>query len=115
MEETESFVDWEVTGKAVSHTPHFTTMLKFVFDLLPVGNRVHKYDPKYSPQCPSCDEPKQTQKKPTPLAPLPLREQIQMETSLPTTVPDQSPSEADRPSDPGHSPRWTELLLRARS
>ena len=60
-EETESFVDWEITGKVMSHTPHFTTMLKFVFDLLPVGNRVHKYNPKYSPKCPSCDEPNETQ------------------------------------------------------
>jgi predicted RNA-binding Zn-ribbon protein involved in translation (DUF1610 family) len=32
-------------------------MVKYLNNILPLGHRVHKYDPKYPPTCPSCPAP----------------------------------------------------------
>ena len=38
---------------------HYSTILKHVNRINPVGRRVHKYDKKYPPNCPSCDLPEE--------------------------------------------------------
>ena len=34
-----------------------TTLIKHLNDIIPIGKRVHRYDPKYPESCPSCPEP----------------------------------------------------------
>jgi len=54
-------VDWEAHRRALNrHQPRRHTLVKHLHDYLPVGKRVHKYDPKYPQSCPSCAEPIET-------------------------------------------------------
>ena len=57
---TVDLVDWESHGIAVRNAPHPVTLVKFLHGLLPVGDRVHKYHPKYHLLCPSCLEARET-------------------------------------------------------
>ena len=51
-------IDWNAHAQALwrQHL-HQPTFVKYVHDLLPLGRRVHQYNPKYPPCCPSCQEP----------------------------------------------------------
>ena len=54
-------VDWTAHSHALSrHEKHRTTLVKFLHHILPLGNHVHKYNPKYSASCPSCNHEKET-------------------------------------------------------
>ena len=52
--EVEATIDWNLHGQTIRNTCHKATFIKFIFGHLPVGWRVHKYDPKYSETCASC-------------------------------------------------------------
>ena len=42
-------------GRALRrHSKHRTTLVKYIHQILPLGKQIHRYDPKYSPECPSC-------------------------------------------------------------
>ncbi len=59
---TFSDVDWECLRRALNRKRNDRTLLtKYLNDITPVGHMVHRYDPKYSPQCPSCSQPDETQ------------------------------------------------------
>ena len=48
-------IDWTAHGQAQKRLKkHKKTLVQYVNDWLPVGKRVHKYDPKYPEWCPSC-------------------------------------------------------------
>ena len=48
-------IDWAAHGLAQKRLKqHKKTLVQYVNDWLPVGKRVHKYDPKYPECCPSC-------------------------------------------------------------
>ena len=52
---TVASIDWTAHGLALRNTPHHVTIVKLIHDLLPVGVRVHKYDPvQYCQYCPTC-------------------------------------------------------------
>ena len=54
---TPTLVDWTVHGRAVNrHEARKTTLVKLLYDMLPVGERVHTYDKKYDHRCPHCSE-----------------------------------------------------------
>ena len=49
-------VDWTAHGQALKrHEKHRPTMVKYIHNILPVGKQVHRYDPKYPPNCPTCN------------------------------------------------------------
>jgi hypothetical protein len=51
-------IDWAAQGRALQrHDKRRETMVKYLNDILPLGKRVHMYDPKYPPTCPSCPAP----------------------------------------------------------
>ena len=53
-------VDWASHRRALKRLHHHrTTLVKYVHDLLPLGEQVNKYDTKYPPKCPSCKAPKE--------------------------------------------------------
>ena len=53
--ETFDKVDWTVHGRAINRFDNkFTTLVKMLHGILPVGRRVHKYDPIYLKSCPTC-------------------------------------------------------------
>jgi len=57
-DETFDDVDWTAHGRALKkHEQHRVTLVKYLYDILPIGHQVHRYDPKYSDKCPSCDNP----------------------------------------------------------
>ena len=48
-------IDWTAHGQALKRIKkHRKTIVQYVNDWLPVGKRVHTYDPKYPESCPSC-------------------------------------------------------------
>ena len=51
-------INWPAHTQAIrQHDKHRSTFVKYLHDLLPIGRRVHRYNPKYPPCCPSCQEP----------------------------------------------------------
>jgi hypothetical protein len=55
-------IAWEPHRRAINrHAKQKVTMVKFLHGITPVGKRLSKYDKKYSAQCPSCEEPMETQ------------------------------------------------------
>jgi ribonuclease HI len=55
-------VAWEPHRRAINkQSKQKVTMVKFLHGMTPVGKRVSKYDKKYTAQCPSCEEPMETQ------------------------------------------------------
>jgi hypothetical protein len=61
-QETFDTVAWEVHRRALNRlSKRKTILIKYLHDITPVGKQVHRYDPKYPAQCPSCDEPIETQ------------------------------------------------------
>ena len=51
-------IDWNAHAQALRKQEHRrSTFVKYIHDLLPLGRRVHRYNPKYPPCCPSCQEP----------------------------------------------------------
>ena len=54
-------VDWTAHGQALKrHDQHRPTFVKLVHKRLPVGAHVNKYDPKYPPNCLTCNHEKET-------------------------------------------------------
>ena len=54
-------IDWGAHSRALNKQgKHFPTLVKYIHHILPLGMRVHKYDRKYPPNCPSCREPSET-------------------------------------------------------
>ena len=54
-EDTPDLVDWVSHGRAVNRMEsHKPTIVKLLFELLPVGTRVHRDNPKYDHHCPRC-------------------------------------------------------------
>ena len=54
-------VDWDAHGRALArHHKHRTTLIKYIHTILPLGDRVHKYDTRYPSTCPSCQAPTET-------------------------------------------------------
>jgi hypothetical protein len=48
-------IDWTSHSRALNyHHKHRVTMVKYLNDHLPLGKRVHLYNPKYPQECPSC-------------------------------------------------------------
>ena len=61
-ENTYSEIDWESHRRALNRKHKDRTIItKYLHHITPVGYRVHKYDPKYPQQCPSCPEPVEKQ------------------------------------------------------
>ena len=60
-QETFDSIDWE-SGRIARNRlkQHRTTLIKHLNDVVPVGSRVSRYDPKYPAACPSCPEPLET-------------------------------------------------------
>ena len=57
-EDTFDTINWPAHYRALQrHRKHRPTMIKYIHGLLPLGNRVHKYNEKYPPTCPSCGAP----------------------------------------------------------
>jgi hypothetical protein len=55
-------IDWESHRQALNrHQPQRTILTKYLNNMVPVGQRVHTYDPKYPAGCPSCPEEQETQ------------------------------------------------------
>ena len=53
-------IDWLAHHRAMArHRQHYTTLVKYVHKLLPLGHPTHLYDEKYPPHCPSCCAPKE--------------------------------------------------------
>ena len=51
-------VDWQAHGKALHrHNSKRPTYAKYIHQILPLGKRTHRYDPKYPPNCSTCAEP----------------------------------------------------------
>ena len=51
-------IDWMAHVQALQqHERHRPTFVKYLHDLLPIGKRTHKYNPKYPLSCPSCQAP----------------------------------------------------------
>ena len=60
-ETTFDMVDWTAHGHTLTrHEKHRATLVKFLHHILPLGNQVNKYDPKYSASCPLCNHEKET-------------------------------------------------------
>jgi hypothetical protein len=60
-DEAFSDIDWECSRRGYNRLrPHRTTLIKQANKMVPVGKLVHKYDPKYPENCPSCQEPVET-------------------------------------------------------
>ena len=54
-------IDWECSRRANnSLQKHRTTLIKHANDIVAIGKRVNRYDPKYPASCPSCPEPIET-------------------------------------------------------
>ncbi len=54
-EDTLEMIDWEAHRLGMNrHDSHRTTLIKHMHDILPVGSTVNKWNPIYSPCCPSC-------------------------------------------------------------
>ena len=54
-------IDFECSRRALRrHAKSRVTLIKHINDIIPVGKRVHRYDPKYPEACPSCPEPSET-------------------------------------------------------
>ena len=52
------FIEWQTHGQVYrALQAHATTLTKFLYAILPVGKRVHRYDPIYPHECPTCDAP----------------------------------------------------------
>ena len=50
-----NMIDWTAHGQALKRLKkHQITLVQYVNDWLPLGKRVHMYDPKYPEWCPSC-------------------------------------------------------------
>ena len=48
-------IDWHAHAQALQRqSSHRTTFVKYLHNILPIGKRVHKYNMKYQPCCPSC-------------------------------------------------------------
>ena len=59
--ETFDSVDWESNRIARNRLKkNHVTLIKHLNDVVPVGKRVRRYDPKYPAACPSCSEPIET-------------------------------------------------------
>ena len=51
-------VDWTAHAQALRrYEKRRPTFVKYLHDLLPIGKRIYKYNPKYPPTCPSCQAP----------------------------------------------------------
>jgi transcriptional regulator of met regulon len=60
--DTFNMIDWESHRQALNRLPkHRTILIKFLNNMAPVGKLVHRYNPKYPTQCPSCPEQVETQ------------------------------------------------------
>ena len=60
--ETFDSIDWEDHRRALNRlNKHRTILIKYLNGIAPVGKLVHEYDPKYPANCPSCQEPIETQ------------------------------------------------------
>lgn len=58
IEEDYNDVNWTAHSQALKrHHQHRVTMVKYLNDVLPIGELVHKYNVKYSDKCPSCQNP----------------------------------------------------------
>jgi hypothetical protein len=56
-------IDLQVHGRAVNrHEPRMNTVVKYLHDLLSVGENVNRYDAKYTHQCVSCQQDNETMK-----------------------------------------------------
>ena len=56
-------IDWTVHGRAINrHAPRKNTLVKYLHNILPVGEVVHRYNPKYPRNCPSCNQDHENQK-----------------------------------------------------
>ena len=54
-------IDWEASRLGYNRLrKHRVTLIKHANNYSPVGSRVSRYDPKYSPACPACPEPLET-------------------------------------------------------
>jgi hypothetical protein len=61
-EEKFDTIAWEQHRRAINrHIKQKVTMVKYLNGISPVGKVVSRYDKKYTAQCPSCDEPVETQ------------------------------------------------------
>jgi hypothetical protein len=59
---TFEMIAWEPHRRAINrHTKQKVTMVKYLNGITPVGKVISRYDKKYSAQCPSCEEPVETQ------------------------------------------------------
>ena len=55
-------IDWEAYRRGLNrHDKQRSTLIKYHHRILPVGKQVSKYDKKYSPSCPTCQDPIETQ------------------------------------------------------
>jgi hypothetical protein len=56
-------IDWTIHGRAVNrHGPHKNTLVKYLHNILPVGELVHRYNPQIPPRnCPSCNQDHENQ------------------------------------------------------
>ena len=49
-------IDWSAHGQALKrHGKHRPTLVKYIHTILPIGKQVHRYNPKYPSNCPSCN------------------------------------------------------------
>jgi hypothetical protein len=52
-EEHYDSIDWDSHGRALKQLHnHKSTLVKYLNNILPVGQKVHKYNPKYPENCP---------------------------------------------------------------
>ena len=59
--ETFQSIDIECCRRALRrHGKNRVTLIKHLNDIIPIGTRVSRYDPKYPAACPSCPEPAET-------------------------------------------------------
>jgi len=55
-------IDWEDHRRALNRlNKNRTILIKYLNGITPVGKMVNRYDPKYPANCPSCQEPEETQ------------------------------------------------------
>jgi hypothetical protein len=60
-DDTTQAIDWTNHRQVFRSYPKQTTLVKLIHRMLPVGEKVNKYDDKYSPQCPTCKQEIETQ------------------------------------------------------
>ena len=61
-EDTHELINWKAHSRALNrHEAKKVTIIKYLHNILPVGSLVHRYDPKYKDECPTCGAPDEDQ------------------------------------------------------